>query len=174
LTGRCTVCAASLSPQATGRPRATCSPACKQAAYRRRHRKLKTTLEILGSSRSPEWPTDPAFLAKLEARFGPFSLDPCCTPETAKCDRYFTRADDGLAQTWTGRVLMNPPAREIDRRMRKAYESAQTMAEILVCLVPVRTDTQWWHSAPAPFPSAVAVFRNAKAVTELRLVEDAA
>lgn len=62
--------------------------------------------------------------------------------------------------------------------MRKAYGSAQGGATV-VCLVPSRTDTDWWHrfamkgevrllrgrlrfgdaKANAPFPSAVIVFR---------------
>ena len=62
--------------------------------------------------------------------------------------------------------------------MRKAYGAAQEGATV-VCLVPSRTDTDWWHryamkgevrllrgrlrfgdaEANAPFPSAVIVFR---------------
>jgi phage N-6-adenine-methyltransferase len=123
----------------------------------------------------------------LSARYGPFDLDVCATAENAKCERYFTRDDDGLAQTWTGRVWMNPPyGRAVPNWMGKAWESSQTTAEIVVCLVPARTDTAWWHefavqgeieflrgrlkfgslTNSAPFPSAVVVFRNARAVTK--------
>jgi phage N-6-adenine-methyltransferase len=57
---------------------------------------------------------------RLNAQYA-FTLDACATPENAKCDRYFTPADDGLAQTWTGRVWMNPPyGREIASWMQKA------------------------------------------------------
>ena len=73
---------------------------------------------------------------------------------------------------------MNPPyGREIERWMRKALESAQQGATV-VCLVPARTDTKWWHryamrgeirylrgrlkfsnsENSAPFPSAVVIF----------------
>ena len=141
----------------------------------------------MGSSRSDNWPTDPAVFAELDARFGPFTLDPCASDENAKCVRYFTREDDGLAQVWAGRVFVNPPyGRAIGAWMRKAHEAAQTTAELVVCLVPARTDTQWWHDyvmrgeiefirgrlrfgacvAPAPFPSAVVVFRNASSRNE--------
>ena len=115
-----------------------------------------------------------------------------CSPtaashENAKCARYFTRDDDGLRQEWIGRVFMNPPyGRVIGAWMRKAWESSQTTAELVVCLVPARTDTAWWHDyavrgeieflrgrlrfgdmrASAPFPSAIVVFRNAQAVTK--------
>ena len=118
----------------------------------------------------------------LDREFG-FNLDPCATAENAKCERHFTRGDDGLTQEWTGRVFMNPPyGREIGNWMQKALEAAESTAELVVCLVPARTDTRWWHDfavqgevrflrgrlrfgdaqTGAPFPSAVVVFRNAQ------------
>ena len=62
--------------------------------------------------------------------------------------------------------------------MRKAYKSSLSGTTV-VCLVPARTDTKWWHEYAmkgeiefirgrlkfgdaknsAPFPSAVVVFR---------------
>jgi site-specific DNA-methyltransferase (adenine-specific) len=156
--------------------------------YRKRHRRLSGSLEVMGSSRSDEWPTDPAVFARLNAEYGPFDLDPCATAENTKCERFFTKTDDGLSQTWTGRVYMNPPyGRTIGDWMRKAWEASQTTAELVVCLIPARVDTAWWHDYAcrgevtfprgrlrfgdcensAPFPSAIVVFRNAKTVTKL-------
>ena len=98
--------------------------------------------------------------------------------QNAKCERFFTIEDDGLLQDWQGRVWMNPPyGREIGRWMRKAYESSLAGATV-VCLVPARTDTAWWHDYAAkghvsfirgrlkfgdaknsaPFPNAVVTF----------------
>jgi site-specific DNA-methyltransferase (adenine-specific) len=75
-----------------------------------------------------------------------FTVDVCATAGNAKCARYFTRADDGLAQTWTGRVWCNPPyGRAIGAWMRKAWESAQSTAEIVVCLVPARPGSRWFQ-----------------------------
>jgi site-specific DNA-methyltransferase (adenine-specific) len=123
----------------------------------------------------------------LAEEFGGFDLDPCATPETAQCPRFFTPADDGLRQEWAGRVFMNPPyGRTIGAWMRKAWEASQTAAEVVVCMVPARADTAWWHdyaergerrflkgrlrfggaASGAPFPSAVVVFRDAKSVTK--------
>ena len=122
-------------------------------------------------------------MARLAARWGPFDLDPCATAENAKAPRFYTRADDGLRRPWTGRVFCNPPyGRAIAAWVAKAREAATTTADLVVLLVPARTDTRWCHEhvahaeveflpgrvrfvgakAGAPFPSAVVVFRNAK------------
>src|SRR5215207_223852 len=174
-------CRAPIAAASTGRPRRYCSDRCRVTAWRKRHPK-PPRLAVHFSSKTVEWPTPQDFFDQMSAEFGPFDLDPCATPENAKCARYFTRADDGLAQPWSGRVFLNPPyGRDIGRWMAKAWESVQANAELVVCLVPARTDTAWWHewaergevrflrgrlrfgdaSTGAPFPSVVIVFRNA-------------
>ena len=55
----------------------------------------------LFSSNTPEWATPKAFFKELDAEFH-FNLDPCATPENAKCERFFTQKDNGLAQDWGG------------------------------------------------------------------------
>lgn len=131
------------------------------------------------SSKTDMWATPQAFFDKYDEKFN-FALDVCATDENAKCDNYFTEKIDGLTQDWIGygNVWMNPPyGREIIHWMRKAYESSLQGATV-VCLVPARTDTKWWHEYAmqgeiefirgrlkfgdsknsAPFPSAVVVF----------------
>jgi phage N-6-adenine-methyltransferase len=130
-------------------------------------------------SRTSEWPTPKWFFEELDREFH-FSLDPCSTDENAKCLRHFIRKDNGLTQDWSSDVVfMNPPyGREISDWMQKAWESALEGATV-VCLVPARTDTRWWHTFAirgeirflrgrlkfegamhcAPFPSAIVVFR---------------
>ncbi len=129
------------------------------------------------SSATDLWSTPQDFFDKQNAIHG-FTLDVCATADNAKCARYFTEADDGLAQPWHGVCWMNPPyGRTIGLWMRKAYESHLTGATV-VCLVPSRTDTRWWHDYAmkgqiefirgrlkfgdaknsAPFPSALVVF----------------
>ena len=137
---RCRQCRRCLDRKPTGRRRDYCCPACRQAAYRRRIGR-----SIHFSSRSCDWTTPPDLFARLHARFG-FTLDPCAAPDNAKCAAYFTRHQDGLAQEWIGRVFVNPPyGRAIGAWVRKAWEAAQTSAEVVVLLVPARTDTGWWH-----------------------------
>ena len=76
-----------------------------------------------------------------------FNLDPCATKENAKCKRFYTKKDNGLVQDWEGGVFMNPPyGREIKNWVKKAYEEVQLKhARLVVCLLPSRTDTSWWH-----------------------------
>jgi phage N-6-adenine-methyltransferase len=82
-----------------------------------------TITEGMFSSQTDEWATPQDFFDKWNKEFD-FTLDPCATPENAKCARYFTKEQDGLAQSWTGRVWMNPPyGREISKWVRKAYEA---------------------------------------------------
>lgn len=131
------------------------------------------------SSKTDLWETPQATFDKLHAEFG-FEVDVCALPENAKCARYFTPEQDGLLQEWRGACWMNPPyGREIGHWMRKAYESSKRGATV-VCLVPARTDTAWWHDYAikgevrfirgrlkfgghensAPFPSAIVIFRG--------------
>lgn len=131
------------------------------------------------STATAEWATPQCLFERLADRFGPFDLDPCASAENAKSARYFTIDQDGLSQPWQGRVFMNPPyGRGIGSWLRKAHESSLSGA-LVVCLVPARTDTAWWHdhamkgeiefvrgrlkfgrsNKDAPFPSAIVIFR---------------
>ena len=80
-----------------------------------------------------------------------FTLDVCATRESAKCKRYFTRADDGLRKSWKGeRVFCNPPWDEIDVWLKKAWLE-EDKAELIVMLLPSWTDRKWWHEHVEPF-----------------------
>ena len=53
------------------------------------------------SSKTPEWATPQSFFDELNEEFS-FTLDPCSTHENAKCERHFTKEDDGLQKSWGG------------------------------------------------------------------------
>lgn len=98
------------------------------------------------SSQTNEWATPQDFFDRLNT-FYLFTLDPCATSENAKCARFFTEAEDGFMQPWAPeRVFMNPPyGRAIGKWVKKAYEESLRGATV-VCLIPARTDTKWFHS----------------------------
>lgn len=131
------------------------------------------------SSKTDMWATPQDFFDKLNKEFH-FTLDACTTPENAKCERFFTKEQDGLAQPWNGIVWCNPPyGREISKWVKRALESSKN-GSIVVMLLPARTDTSWFHEYiynkakeirfirgrlkfggsknSAPFPSMVVVF----------------
>lgn len=78
----------------------------------------------LMTSKTDEWATPQAFFDELNKEFN-FELDVCATKENAKCAKYFTKKQDGLAQNWDNlRVWMNPPyGREIGKWVKKASEA---------------------------------------------------
>jgi phage N-6-adenine-methyltransferase len=131
------------------------------------------------SSKTDMWSTPQDLFNKLNKEFG-FTLDVCATKENAKCDRFYTVEDDGLVQLWDGVCWMNPPyGRAIKFWMERAYQ-ASLEGSTVVCLVPSRTDTAWWHDYSmkgeirflrgrlkfgdaknnAPFPSAIVIFKG--------------
>lgn len=111
-------------------------------------RQSRLTRAAFASSASDEWATPAEFFGVVEREIGGFDLDPCCVPSSAKAPRFFTLADDGLAQPWAGRVWLNPPYSKIGDWMAKAHATAAAGAGLVVCLVPARTDTRWfWRYA---------------------------
>ena len=59
--------------------------------------------EVMFSSATGVWATPQDFFDSLDAEFN-FTLDPCANAENHKCERYFTEAEDGLAQDWGANV----------------------------------------------------------------------
>ena len=138
----------------------------------------KKDLDIIFSSDSTEWETPQDFFDKLNEEFH-FTIDVCASPENTKCERYYTKEQDGLRQNWNNEVVwMNPPyGRDINLWMEKAKNTKG----IVVGLVPSRTDTKWFHGHvygvaelrfiegrlrfsncknSAPFPSLIVIYKN--------------
>lgn len=136
----------------------------------------------LFSSRSDEWETPDAFFKMLDDEFG-FDLDVGATEDNRKCSKYYTIADDALSKPWVGTVWCNPPYSRVSEWLAKAWEASRLDRATVVCLVPARTDTKWWHryamaadevrlvkgrikfsrpdgtGSSAPFPSALLIYR---------------
>ena len=85
-----------------------------------------------------------------------FELDPCSTHENTLCEKHYTIVEDGLKQDWAGqKVFMNPPyGRETGKWIEKAYRESLKGA-VVVCLIPCRPDTQYWHEIIFPYASQI-------------------
>ena len=137
--------------------------------------------EVMFSSVTDNWATPQDFFDKLNTEFH-FDLDVCADEINHKCDKYYTKQQDGLTMPWKGIVWCNPPyGREIGSWVRKALFASVGGATV-VMLIPARTDTKWFHDYiykrdnvevrfvkgrlkfgnsknSAPFPSMVVVFK---------------
>lgn len=137
-------------------------------------------MNIHFSSKTEEWSTPQDFFDNLKKEFH-FTLDVCATHENRKCTKYFHKADDGLSKSWDNEIVwMNPPyGREIGKWIKKASEAR---GGAVVCLLPARTDTKYFHEYiytnpratirfikgrlkfgdsknSAPFPSMLVIFK---------------
>ena len=126
----------------------------------------------LMSSLSPHYNTPQTLYDELDKEFQ-FNDDPCPIGNQI----------DGLLRAWGSRTYCNPPyGRHIGKWMMKAYAESQ-QGKTVVCLIPSRTDTRWWHDYVmkadeirfikgrlvfpplknnAPFPSSIVIFKRSK------------
>lgn len=138
---------------------------------------------VMFSSGKDNWETPQDLFKSLNDEFH-FTLDPCCTKETAKCRKFYTQEEDGLKQNWGGEIVfVNPPysAKDQDKWVAKCYKEAQKPNTKVVALLPARTDTKRFHDYiwnhanirfikgrlkfgnsknSAPFPSMIVIFKN--------------
>jgi phage N-6-adenine-methyltransferase len=102
-------------------------------------------------STKQDWETPDWLFSEMNSWYD-FQFDLAASKKNAKCDKYFTQADDALEQDWTylGRCWLNPPYggnsdNRLSRWVQKAYESAKWPTCMVVMLMPARTNTSWWH-----------------------------
>lgn len=144
--------------------------------------------KLMFSSKTDQWETPKDFFDELNKEFN-FTLDPCADDKNKKCNKYFTKEQNGLKQTWKNEVVFcNPPyGREIKEWVKKSYiESFNPQNNcVVVMLIPARTDTKYFHEYiykkpnveirflkgrlkfgnsknSAPFPSMVVIFKNSE------------
>jgi phage N-6-adenine-methyltransferase len=138
------------------------------------------------SSAHHGWETPAWLLEILYQVFGAFDLDPCSSTHnrrnaSVRAKVHYTVDDDGLNLPWHGKVFVNPPyGRQLRLWTAKAKNEALIgNANLVVALIPARTDTIWWHEdiaghatvfflrgrlsfgdcgQAAPFPSALIIW----------------
>lgn len=149
---------------------------------------------LMFSKASDEWSTPQDWFDQLDREFD-FTIDVAASEANAKCWAYYSKKADALTIDWredSGEFpptcWLNPPYSKCRPFIWKAALEASKGCTV-VCLVPSRTDTRWWHehvwdcatnaarpgveirflkgrlkfggaTAGAPFPSVVIVFRG--------------
>jgi len=162
--------------------------------------------KVMFSHKTDEYQTPQKLFDLLDAEFH-FECDAAATSKNTLCKWYLgedyagqkensliidwqrTLFQDGLTQNYCKIFFLNPPYSQIGPFIKKAYEESLKGATV-VCLIPVRSDTDYWHTFvmraeeirfirhrlkfdlpkelqgedyklnSAPFPSCIVVFRN--------------
>lgn len=144
--------------------------------------------KVLMSTGKDDWGTPQELYDRLNKEFN-FTLDACASTYNYKCDKYYTKEQDGLNKSWKGEtVFCNPPySREGGQAkwIEKCYKEAKEHDITVVALLPARTDTRVFHNFvigkaeirfikgrvkfedenrkakdAAPFPSMIAVYHG--------------
>jgi len=112
------------------------------------------------SSKSNEWATPQWLFDQLDSEFC-FTLDPCATGENAKCDRFYTREQNGLTFDWSNEVVfMNPPyGGNTGKWLAKAWHESLRSATV-VCLIVASTDRSYWHDYIFPHATEIRWLRG--------------
>ncbi len=129
----------------------------------------------LFTSMKQNWRTPKKLYQELDKEFH-FDFDPCIVDDKA------TMQSNGLYVDWGKSNFVNPPYNNIAKWVAKSYQEYKK-GNLVVLLIPSRTDTQWWHNycmlateirfikgrlcfndngKPAPFPSAIIIFNPEK------------
>ena len=165
--------------------------------------RAETRLAPLFSSAKDDWETPDDFFQQLNDEFC-FTLDAAANERNHKVPLWFgpgspLGVEDALTADWRvdrfTTAWLNPPyGRSIERWVEKAFREALQGRATVVCLLPARTDTAWWHryvmrasqvrfirgrlrfvgaATSAPFPSVIVVFwrHNVPGTPEFRTQE---
>lgn len=93
--------------------------------------------------------TPDSLFNSIDQRFH-FDLDVCATARNRKCREFFDEQQDGLRQSWAGRVCWcNPPFTQLEDWIVKSWESR---AELVYLLMPgTRCEQRFWQTWVEPF-----------------------
>jgi len=101
---------------------------------------------------SNEWYTPTSIIEMARSVMGSIDLDPAScaqAQEVVRAAKWFGKEDDGLTQSWSGNVWLNPPyGRDlIDAFVKKALAYVESgNIEQMILLANNCTETAWWQS----------------------------
>ena len=93
-------------------------------------------------SSNQDWETPDCLFNDLNNIFN-FTRDVCASKDNTKCKDYYSIDDSCLDKCWNGVNWMNPPYKDMKKFIKKAYDERYNV--VTVCLIPARTNTNWWH-----------------------------
>ncbi len=96
-----------------------------------------------------DYGTPRAFIAAVEARWGPLVADLAASKENAKAPEYLTEADDSLTVPWaerwpTGNLWLNPPFADIFPWAQKCDVEAHHRHGLIFLLTPASIGSNWF------------------------------
>ena len=109
-------------------------------------------VHVSKNSGNNEWYTPSAYIEAARQCMGGIELDPASSDianERVKADAYFTQDMDGLSQTWSGKVWMNPPYAQplmgqFADKLKQEVESGNVTT--FCVLVNNATETKWFKA----------------------------
>lgn len=112
---------------------------------------LRFNRVIQGTRESDHYSTPKDFYQRLDQEFG-FTFDPC----PLRCETF-----NGLEVGWHGTVYVNPPYSHIEAWLEKGIaEIKKGNAKKVVYLIPLRTDSWYWHNKILAFSQEVRLVRG--------------
>ena len=110
---------------------------------------MKFATQIIESSTGNEWWTPEKYINSVRAVMGDIDLDPATCEEAnavIKANAIHTITDDGIQQSWFGRVFLNPPySRNKDFAEKMLYEFEKgDVDQAIVLLGAHAIETKWF------------------------------
>lgn len=96
--------------------------------------KAMANIDVMYSSKTDQWATPDDFFRELDQEFH-FNLDPCADEQNHKCEKYFTKEDNGLSKDWGG-IACFAILRMVERLqtgLKRHTEKGQKTTRLLLC-----------------------------------------
>lgn len=113
---------------------------------------MRTSVErmnkVLFSSTHDHWKTPQIVFDNLDKEFH-FNDDPCPLYGIG-----------GLSRNWNTNVFVNPPYSNIRPFLEKSIIELKSNSNVIVFLIPSRTDTKWWHEIVLPYATEIRFIKG--------------
>lgn len=93
-------------------------------------------IDVMYSSKTDQWATPEDFFEELDKEFH-FDLDPCADETNHKCEKYFTKEDNGLSKDWGGGIACFAILRMVEQLqtgLKRHTEKERKTTRSLLCL----------------------------------------